>query len=68
MANPISKPAELEPRGPEDVPVDAPDNDAPAISPHTVSRMHRAEDDRAAFENSPEYSDRRSEANDDRKK
>ncbi len=68
MANPIKRPAELDPRGPEGVPVDAPDNDAPAISPHAVSRMSRAEDDITAFENSPEYSDKRSEANDDRTK
>ena len=67
MSNPIRKPAELDPRGPEGVPVDAPDNDAPAISPHTVSRMHRAEDDAAAFENSPEYSDKRNEAIEDRR-
>jgi hypothetical protein len=39
------------------VPVDAPDNEAPAISPHAVSRMHRAEDDRIAIENSPEFTD-----------
>jgi hypothetical protein len=59
-------PVELSPRGPEGVPVDAPDNDAPALSPHAVSRMHRAENDREAFEHSPEYSDERSVANEDR--
>jgi hypothetical protein len=57
MSNPIRKPAELDPRGPEGVPVDAPDNDAPAISPHSVSRMHRAEDDSEAIANSPDFSD-----------
>jgi hypothetical protein len=67
MSNPIKRPAELEPRGPEGVPVDAPDNDAPAISPHAVSRMHRAEDDRETFEHSPEYSDERMIANEDRR-
>lgn len=55
------------PQGPEGVPVDAPDNDAPAISPHAVSRMHRAEDDRDAIENSPEFSDKGTIANDDRR-
>jgi hypothetical protein len=67
MANPIRRPAELDPRGPEGVPIDAPDNSAPAISPHTVSRMHRAEDDRHAHEHSPEYSDHRNEQNEDRR-
>jgi hypothetical protein len=66
MSNPIRKPAELDPRGPEGVPVDAPDNDAPAISPHSVSRMHRAEDDRKAIENSPDFSDAHSQSSDDR--
>lgn len=59
MSNPIKKSAELDPRGPEGVPVDAPDSDAPAISPHAVSRMHRSEDDRVATEGSPEYNDTR---------
>lgn len=67
MPNPIRKPAELDPRGPEGVPVDAPDNSAPAISPHAVSRMHRSEDDRAAIEHSPEYSDHRNESIEDRR-
>jgi hypothetical protein len=67
MANPIRQPAELDPRGPEGVPVDAPDNTAPAISPHTVSRTHRAEDDRTAHEHSPEYSDHRNEHIEDRR-
>lgn len=67
MSNPIKKPAELEPRGPEGVPVDAPDNDAPALSPHAVSRMHRSENDRDAFSHSPEYSDQRNIANEDRR-
>ena len=63
----IRKPDELDPRGAEGVPVDAPDNDAPAISPHAVSRMHRSEDDGVAFEHSPEYSDHRNEAIEDRR-
>jgi hypothetical protein len=67
MSNPIKRPEELEPRGPEGVPVDAPDNDAPALSPHAVSRMHRAEDDEEAFAHSPEYSDTHNVANDDRR-
>ena len=67
MSNPIKKPAELEPRGTEGVPVDAPDNDAPAISPQAVSRMHRSEGDLEAFAGSPEYSDRRNIANEDRR-
>jgi hypothetical protein len=65
--NPIKRPDELDPRGPEGVPIDAPDNEGPAISPHAVSRMHRAEDDRTAFEHSPEYSDERTVANEDRR-
>ena len=67
MSNPTRKPDELEPRGPEGVPVDAPDNDAPAISPHAVSRTHRAEDDDRAFANSPEYSDQRTQTIEDRR-
>jgi hypothetical protein len=67
MSNPIKRPAELEPRGPEGVPVDAPDNEGPALSPHAVSRMHRAEDDDEAFAHSPEYSDTRTVANEDRR-
>jgi len=46
-----------QPHGPEGVPVDAPDNDAPALSPHAVSRMHRAEDDAEVFAHSPEFTD-----------
>lgn len=54
-------PAEdVEPRGPEGVPVDAPDNDAPALSPLAVSRTHRAEDDRIARRRSPDFSDAQS--------
>jgi hypothetical protein len=67
MSNVDKKPVNLDPRGPEGVPVDAPDNDAPAISPHAVSRMHRAEEDPAAFAHSPEYSDERTVANEDRR-
>jgi hypothetical protein len=66
MSNEKQK-VELSPRGPEGVPVDAPDNDAPAVSPHAVSRMHRAEADREAFERSPEYSDSPNVANEDRR-
>jgi hypothetical protein len=47
--------------------VDAPGNEAPALSPHAVSRMHRAEDDDQAFAHSPEYSDHRTVANEDRR-
>ena len=61
------QPAEVAPTGPEGVPVDAPGNEGPALSPHAVSRMHRAEDDREAFEHSPEYSDERTMANEDRR-
>lgn len=46
-----------QPRGPGGVPVDAPGNDAPAISPPAVSRMHRAEDDPEAAAQSPEFTD-----------
>jgi hypothetical protein len=55
---------EQKPRGPEGVPVDAPDNDGPAISPHAVSRVHRAEDDAAAIEHSPDFTDDRTVADD----
>jgi hypothetical protein len=48
---------EPEPKGPEGVPVDAPGNTGPAISPHAVSRTHRAEDDDQAREHSPDFSD-----------
>lgn len=57
MNNPARRSSKPGPSGPEGVPVDAPDNEAPAISPQAVSRMHRAEDDRIAIENSPEFSD-----------
>ena len=67
MSNPKRRPEELGPRGPEGVPVDAPDNDAPALSPHAVSRMHRAEDDPEAFAHSPEFTDEPAIANDDRR-
>jgi hypothetical protein len=67
MSNPTKRPAELDPRGPEGVPVDAPGNEGPALSPHAVSRMHRAEDDREAMAHSPEYSDERNIANEDRR-
>ena len=67
MSNPIRRKDELDPSGPEGVPLDAPDNEGPAISPHAVSRMHRAEDDREAFAHSPEYSDERTIANEDRR-
>jgi hypothetical protein len=52
--------------GPEGVPLDAPDNTAPAIGPQAVSRMHRAEDDEAARTHSPEFSDENNIAIDDR--
>jgi hypothetical protein len=59
MAATKETPEEQTPIGPEGVPVDAPDNDAPAISPHAVSRVHRAEDDEKALEHSPDFSDDR---------
>ena len=54
-----------QPRGPEGVPVDAPGNDAPAISPHAVSRMHRAENDREVIERSLDFTDNHAGAHDD---
>ena len=51
------KDSEDKPLGPEGVPVDAPGNVGPAISPHAVSRMHRAEDDEQVREHSPDFSD-----------
>ena len=51
--------------GPEGVPLDAPDNDAPAISPHAVSRTHRAEEDAEALEHSRDFRDERSVAHED---
>lgn len=53
--------------GPEGVPIDAPDNDGPAISPHAVWRMHRAEDDPLAWDRSPEYTDLQNQAIEDRR-
>ena len=57
MAQKHSHTDEPEPTGPEGVPVDAPGNTAPAISPHAVSRMPRAEDDEVVKEHSPDFSD-----------
>ncbi len=54
-----------QPRGPEGVPVDAPGNDAPAISPHAVSRMPRAENDREVIEHSLDFTDDDAVAHDD---
>lgn len=67
MSNSTRKSTEFGPTGPEGVPVDAPGNEAPALSPHAVSRMHRAEDDREAIERSPEFTDERTVANEDRR-
>ena len=39
-------------------PWDAPDNDAPPISPLDTASMPRAEDDAEAFATSPEFHDR----------
>ena len=47
--------------------MDAPGNEAPALSPHAVSRMHRAENDDEAIAHSPEFSDERTVANEDRR-
>ena len=44
-------------RTPVGVPVDAPDNDGPAISPQAVSRMPRAEDDEFVRKHSRDFSD-----------
>jgi hypothetical protein len=66
MTKPFNSDNEPEPAGPEGVPVDAPDNSAPAISPHAVSRMPRAEDDRTTWEHSPEFSDEKNVSIDDR--
>jgi HAD superfamily hydrolase (TIGR01509 family) len=52
--------------GPQGVPVDAPDNTSPAISPPAVSRMHRAEDDAAAIAQSPDFSNDSAKVPDDR--
>lgn len=62
----MSKPPQPtpQPRGPEGVPLDAPGNDAPAISPHAVSRMPRAEDDPEVLEHSVDFSDERAVAHD----
>ena len=57
MAQQPTRTDEPEPKGPEGVPVDAPDNTAPAISPHTVSRMPRAEDDEEVKRHSPDFAD-----------
>jgi hypothetical protein len=57
-----TKPGKKGPTGPEGMPVDAPGNDGPALSPHAVSRMHRAEDDEQAMAGSPDYTDDRSVA------
>ena len=43
-------------------PWDAPDNDAPPISPLDTSSMPRAEDDAEAFATSPEFHDRTGDA------
>jgi hypothetical protein len=52
-----TNPSKISPKGPEGVPVDAPGNDGPAVSPHAVSRMHRAEDDEQALAGSPDHHD-----------
>lgn len=54
------------PSGPQGVPLDAPGNSAPAISPPAVSRTHRAEDDDAAVAQSPDFSSDSTKAPDDR--
>lgn len=66
MSNQTKKPAQPEPRGAEGVPVDAPGNTGPAISPQAVSRMHRTEDDAEAIAHSPEFSNEHNVAMDDR--
>lgn len=66
MSSQNQKPAQAHPRGAEGVPVDAPDNTAPAISPQAVSRMPRAEADAEVRSNSPEFSDQQNRTVDDR--
>ena len=55
-----------QPAGPLGVPLDSPDNSAPAISPPAVSRMHRAEDNDAAAAQSPDFSNDSAKVPDDR--
>jgi hypothetical protein len=59
MSSHNKRPLEDGPTGPEGVPVDAPGNDAPALSPHAVSRTHRAENDATAISRSPDFTDDR---------
>ena len=53
----MKKSITTKPSGPQGVPLDAPDNTAPAIGPQAVSRMHRSEDDAAAVAQSLDFSD-----------
>ena len=57
VKHPVHVTDDEEPTGAEGVPVDAPDNTAPAISPQAVSRMPRAEDDEEVARHNPDVSD-----------
>lgn len=50
---------ELDQPGPDRMPVDESDNEAPGIMPQKPSSMPRAEDDAETYARSPEYHDRR---------
>ena len=57
--NENARDADLDKRGPNRMPVDESDNDAPGIAPTKPSSMPRAEDDRKTYDRSPEYHDGR---------
>jgi hypothetical protein len=57
--NDNARDADLEKRGPNRMPVDESDNDAPGITPTKPSSMPRAEDDDKTYNRSPEYHDGR---------
>ena len=51
--------ADLDKPGPNRMPVDESDNDAPGITPTKPSSMPRAEEDEKTYDRSPEYHDGR---------
>jgi hypothetical protein len=51
--------ADLNKPGPNRMPVDESDNDAPGITPTKPSSMPRAEEDEQTYDRSPEYRDGR---------
>jgi hypothetical protein len=57
--NENARDADLGKRGPNRMPVDESDNDAPGIAPTKPSSMPRAEDDDKTYDRSPEYRDGR---------